>query len=151
MIQTRPLFEIHLLVPETIDLGATPSGRRQLAITSGGEFQGARLRGSVLGAPTGDWQIQRADEVLLLDFRILLRSDDGAHIYMKCHGMRHGPAPVMAKLAAGEDVDPTLYYQRIVSTFETAAENYSWINKIVAVGNGLSEPSGARYIVEEIL
>ena len=34
--------------------------------------------------------------------------------------MRHGPPEVLARLAKGEDVDPSLYYFRTVMRFETA-------------------------------
>lgn len=151
MIQTRPLFEIRLQVPQIIDLGDTPQGRRRIATVTGGEFQGERLRGTVVGAPAGDWLLQRNDGVTVLDVRVLLRTDDGEHIYMAYRGVRHGPAEVMARLAAGELVDPATYYFRIAPVFETAAKKYEWLNKIVAVGTGRREPSGPIYTVEEVL
>jgi hypothetical protein len=151
MIQTRPLFEIQLQVPSIVDIGATPLGRRRIATVTGGEFHGERLRGSVVGAPAGDWLLQRADGVTVLDVRLLLRTDDGEHIYMSYRGLRHGPAEVMARLAAGEAVDPASYYFRMVPVFETAAPKYEWLNKIVAVGTGRREPAGPIYVVEEVL
>jgi hypothetical protein len=151
MIKTRPLFEIRLDVPQVLDLGDTPLGRRRIATVTAGSFEGERLRGEVVGAPAGDWLLQRTDGVLVLDVRLLLRTDDGAHIYMAYRGLRHGPADVMARLAAGEAVDPASYYFRIAPVFETAASQYAWINKIVAVGTGRREPSGPVYAVEEVL
>jgi hypothetical protein len=151
MIQTRPLFEIRLQVPQILDLGDTPLGRRRIAAVTGGSFEGERLRGEVVGAPAGDWLLQRSDGVLVLDVRLLLRTHDGAHIYMGYRGVRHGPPEVMARLAAGESVDPAAYYFRIVPIFETAAPQYAWINKIVAVGTGRREPTGPVYAVEEVL
>jgi hypothetical protein len=151
MIQTRPLFEIQLQVPSIVDIGATPLGRRRIATVTGGEFHGERLRGSVVGAPAGDWLLQRADGVTVLDVRLLLRTDDAEHIYMSYRGLRHGPAEVMARLAAGEAVDPASYYFRMVPVFETAAPKYEWLNKIVAMGTGRREPAGPIYVVEEVL
>ena len=151
MIQTRPLFEIQLQVPEVIDIGDTPLGRRRIAAVSGGEFHGERLRGTVVGAPAGDWLLQRNDGVTVLDVRLVLRTDDGEHIYMAYRGVRHGPAEVMARLAKGEVVDPKTYYFRIAPVFETSAKKYDWINKIVAVGTGRREPMGPIYTVEEVL
>ena len=100
---------------------------------------------------TGDWLLQRNDGVTVLDVRLLLRTDDGEHIYMAYRGLRHGPADVMARLAAGEMVDPATYYFRMVPVFETASKKYEWINKIVAVGTGRREPAGPIYSVEEVL
>ena len=151
MIQTRPLFEMRLQVPQIVDIGDTPLGRRRIATVTGGSFQGERLRGEVVGAPGGDWLLQRNDGVTVLDVRLLLRTDDGEHIYMSYRGVRHGPADVMARLAAGEPVDPKAYYFRIAPVFETAAKKYEWTNKIVAVGTGRREPSGPIYSIEEVL
>ena len=151
MIETRPLFEIRLNVPTIHDLGDTPAGRRRVAHVAGGEFQGDRLRGTVVAAPGGDWLLQRPDGVTVLDVRVLLRTDDGEHVYMTYRGLRHGPAEVMARLAAGEVVDPKTYYFRMVPTFETSSAKYAWLNKIVAVGTGRREPSGPIYTIFEVL
>lgn len=151
MIRTRPLFDIRLDVPELVDVGDTPLGRRRIATVAGGEFQGERLRGTVVGAPAGDWLLQRGDGVTVLDVRLLLRTDDGETIYMSYRGLRHGPAEVMARLAAGERVDPADYYFRIVPVFETASRKYDWINRIVAVGTGRRDPTGPTYFIEEVL
>jgi hypothetical protein len=151
MIQTRPLFDIQLQVPSIVEIGNTPLGRRRIATVTGGEFHGERLRGTVVGAPGGDWLLQRSDGVTALDVRLLLRTDDGEHIYMSYRGVRHGPADVMARLAAGEPVDPATYYFRIAPVFETAARKYEWLNKVIAVGSGRREPTGPIYSVEEVL
>ena len=151
MIQTRPLFEIRLQVPTVIDIGETPLGRRRIAAVTAGEFQGERLRGTVVGAPAGDWLLQRRDGVTVLDVRLLLRTEDGEHIYMSYRGVRHGPPEVMARLAAGESVDPASYYFRITPVFETSATKYEWLNRIIAVGTGRREPTGPIYSIEEVL
>lgn len=151
MIQTRPLFELTLDVPTITDLGETPAGQRRIAVVRGGRFEGERLRGGVEPAPGGDWLLMRRDGVLVLDVRILLRTDDDALIYMAYRGLRHGPAEVMAQLARGEAVDPARYYFRIAPVFETAAPAYAWLNRIVAVGSGRREPSGPVYEVHEVL
>ena len=151
MIATRSLFELRLEVPPLIDLGDTPAGRRRIAAVTGGSFEGERLRGSVLGAPGGDWLRERPDGVLVLDVRIVLKTDDGALIYMAYRGLRHGAAQVMERLARGEAVDPSSYYFRIAPTFETAAPAYAWLNRLLAVGMGHREPTGPVYRVEEVL
>jgi hypothetical protein len=151
MIETRPLFELRLQVPQILDLGDTPLGRRRIATVTGGEFTGERLKGTVVGAPAGDWMLLRTDGVLVLDVRLALRTDDGELVYMNYRGLRHGPQEVMARLAAGESVDPRSYYFRIVPTFETAAAKYKWLNGVVAVGTGRREPTGPIYTIHEVL
>jgi len=151
MIDTRPLFEMRVLVPEIQDLGQTPLGRRRIATVSGGRFEGERLRGEIVGSPAGDWLLQLADGTTLLDVRLTLRTDDGASIYMSYRGIRHGPPEVMARLAAGEAVDPGSYYFRMAPIFETASEKYGWLNRILAIGIGRREPDGPIYAVHEVL
>jgi len=43
------------------------------------------------------------------------------------------------------------YYLRIAPFFETAAERYTWLNNIVAIGIGERLPNGVVYRVFEIL
>jgi len=150
-IGTRPLFELRLQVPQIADLGDTPYGRRRIATVTGGSFAGERLRGSVEPAPGGDWLLQRSDGVLVLDVRILLRTDDGALVQMAYRGLRHGPPEVMARLAAGDAVDPASYYFRITPVFETSHPGYQWLNRLLAVGTGRRDPGGPVYEVDEVL
>ena len=53
--------------------------------------------------------------------------------------------------AAGESVDPAEYYFRISGVFETAAPQYAWLNRILAVGTGHRPPTGPVYSVFEVL
>jgi hypothetical protein len=84
--------EISLAKPQ--ELGETPLGRRRIIGITGGRFSGAKLSGRVL--PGGaDWQVIRADGVADLDARYTLETDDGALIYVRNRGYRHGPQPVL--------------------------------------------------------
>jgi hypothetical protein len=151
VIETRPLFELRLRVPQVLDIGDTPQGRRRIATVAGGEFHGERLNGTVVATPAGDWIVQRSDGVTVLDVRLLLRTDDGEHIYMTYRGLRHGPAEVMARLAAGQAVEPGSYYFRIAPSFETGSQKYGWMNRLLAIGVGHREPDGPIYRIEEVL
>jgi hypothetical protein len=110
-------------------------GERRIINITGGSFTGPRLSGVIL--PGGaDWQIIRADGITAVEARYTLQTDDGALIYVDNRGLRHGPQAVMARLAAGESVDPSLYYFRTTPVFETGSEKYQWLNGIVAVAVG---------------
>jgi len=63
-------------------------------------------------------------------------SFDRALIYVRNFGYRHGPAEVIRRLAAGEPVDPALYYMRTTPRFETGAERYRWLNGLICVATG---------------
>jgi len=149
-IRTAPLFTLTLQVAGMQAIGATPNGNRRIGLVAGGSFQGERLRGTVL--PGGaDWIIVRPDGSTTLDVRLVLQTEDGATIGMTYRGMRHGPPAVMERMNRGENVDPTEYYFRTSVAFETAAAQYDWLNRIIAVGTGRRPPEGPVYDVFEVL
>jgi Protein of unknown function (DUF3237) len=126
---SRLLMALEVVVPPPQRLGAVPHGTRVIAPIA----SGPRLRGKVL-AGGGDWTLLGSDGVLELDLRITLETDDGALISMTSFGLRHGPPEVIAGLGRGEIVDPARYYFRTVPRFETSAETYAFLNRIVSVG-----------------
>jgi hypothetical protein len=65
-----------------------------------------------------------------------LQHDDGTIVSVINPGVRRGPPEVMAKLAAGEVVDPTLYYFRASPQFEVQPGPHGWLmeNTFVCVG-----------------
>jgi hypothetical protein len=97
-----------------------------------------------------DWQIVRGDGVSQLEARYTLETDDGALIYVRNVGLRHGPPEVLAKLAAGEPVDPSRYYMRTTPAFETGDERYRWLNKLVCVATGARRKDAVELDVYEI-
>jgi len=124
-------------------------GRRIVPIT-GGEVFGPRLRGKVI--PGGaDWQIVRTDGVAELEARYTLETADGALIYVRNHALRHGPAAAMAALAAGRSVDPSSYYFRGATFFETSAARYAWLTKHIIVCTGEREPAGVKLRFYQVL
>ena len=151
MIKTQHLFTMPVDVEMPLQMvGATPIGERRIAKVTGGTFTGPEMNGKILPGG-GDWLLLRSDGSLQLDVRVTLETDDGALIFMTYRGFRHGPAEVMAQLNKGEDVDPSEYYFRVAPFFETGAEKYDWLNRIVAVGTGHRLASGPVYEVYQIL
>ncbi|HUJ86571.1 MAG TPA: DUF3237 domain-containing protein [Burkholderiales bacterium] len=135
MLQLERLFRAEVTLAPAQEIGAGPLGRRRIIPITGGEVSGARLSGRVL--PGGaDWQIVRADGVAYLDARYTIETRDGALVYVRNRGYRHGPPEVIARLAAGEAVDPALYYMRTTPWFETGDARYAWLNRTVCVGSG---------------
>ena len=117
-------------------IGPVLTGERRVIPIVGGRFEGARLRGEIL--PGGaDWQIVAADGTAMLEARYTLRTDDGALIYVRNTGLRHGPPEVLAAIARGEQVDPARYYFRATPVFETGEKKYAWLNRTLAVCSGV--------------
>jgi hypothetical protein len=145
----QPLFKAEITLATPQELGDTPQGRRRIIGITGGRFSGERLSGRVL--PGGaDWQLIRADGVADLDARYTLETGDGALIYVRNRGYRHGPADVLKRLASGEAVDPSLYYMRTTPHFETGDARYAWLNRIVCVAKGARRSSAVELEVFEI-
>jgi hypothetical protein len=149
-MNSRPLMTVKILAAPSQKFGTVPHGTRSFVPVTGGEFEGPRLRGKILPGG-GDWLLLRADGVLELDLRITLETDDHALVYMTFQGLRHGPEDAIAALGRGEVVDPARYYFRTVPRFETSAETYAFLNRIVAVGAGETRPDGAVHKIDEIL
>jgi hypothetical protein len=107
------------------------------------------MKGRIL--PGGaDFQVIRRDGAAFLDARYTLETDDGALIYLTNSGYRHGTPDIMRRIAEGEDIDPSLYYFRTAFRFETGAETYDWLNRIIAVGAGHRLPEGVTFQVFEV-
>jgi len=148
-LNLQPLFKAEISLAAAQELGATPQGRRRIIGITGGRFSGERLSGRVL-AGGADWQVIRADGVADLDARYTLETSDGALIYVRNRGYRHGPADVLKKLSAGEEVDPSLYYMRTTPRFETGDARYAWLNRIVCVATGARRAAAVELEVFEV-
>ena len=148
-MKLEPLLRAEITLAAPQELGDAPLGRRRIIPITGGRFRGERLSGRVL--PGGaDWQIVRADGVSQLEARYTLETDDGALIYVHNVGLRHGPPEVLARIAAGEAVDPSLYYMRATPSFETGDERYRWLNRLVCVATGARRKDAVELDVYEV-
>lgn len=150
MIELRPLFRLEAQVDDPKITPGGPLGERRFIPVLGGSFAGKRLEG-VLQAGGSDCQLVRADGVAELDVRVTLECHDGAIIFMKGLGLRHGPAEVLQRLAQGEDVDPALYYFRESMMFEAPSGKYEWLNRIIALGRGQRQPNTVIIDAFEVL
>jgi hypothetical protein len=116
----------------------------------GGSFEGDRMSGEVLEGGN-DWQSVRQDGCTRLDVRIVLKTTDGALIAMTYQALRAGSPDVLAKIDHGEIVDPNDYYFRLSGLFETAADKYDWLNRIIAIGVGDRRAGGPIYDIFQVL
>jgi hypothetical protein len=122
------VFEVVASLEAPLQLGNTGMGVRRIIGVTGGTVAGPKLNGVVL--PGGaDWQIVRADGVTEISARYTLQADDGALIYVENPGIREATPEVIARINAGEIVDPSEYYFRTTPRLETSAEKYAWMNR----------------------
>jgi hypothetical protein len=128
-------FRISIDVTGIQELGKTAKGTRKVVPITGGSFEGPNIKGVVSGGY--DWQLLRADEVVEIDARYMLQTEDGDLITIINTGLRHGPPEVMQRLAKGEDVDASAYYFRSIPVFETGNPRYDWLMRSVFIANGI--------------
>ena len=147
--RTSPLAILTATLGRTEAHGSTPYGIRKIVPLTGGRVEG-RVSGDLLPSG-GDWALLRSDGVLELNVRMTVKTDDGALIYLSYQGLRHGSEADLAALGRGEYVSPERLYFRILPRFETAAPNWAWLNRILAVGYGERLAGGPRYHLHEIL
>jgi glucuronate isomerase len=125
---------LRLITAATQEVGSTPHGRVSIFPIVGGSFEGDRLRGKVL-AGGADWATATPDGALELDLRATLETNDGALIYLTFTGVR----------------DDARQYLRTLPRFETAAPQYDFLNRLLAVGIGDIRPDGPVHVIEEVL
>ena len=70
------VFEISIQVGSVREVGETGKGLRKIVPVTGGTFEGPEIKGIVI--PGGyDWQLLRSDDVLEIDARYVLQTDEG--------------------------------------------------------------------------
>jgi hypothetical protein len=128
-----PLASVRVTRGEVHRMGPTPFGRRVIASIAHGRWDGDRIRGDIIGAG-GDWAVPGTERVMLLDVRQLVRTDDGALIYVTYTGRA--------------DRERGTY--TVAPTFETDDERYAWLNLVQAIGQGISEGEDIVYRMFEV-
>lgn len=139
-----------------LGIGTSLWGEQRAGYITGGHFSGPRLTGEVLPGG-GNWsragRLEPNLSVGTFDARAVLRTHDGALVYMTYTGRSVVPDDVRAEFAdpaLANAVDPSRYYLRIAPVFETADPDYAWLNTILAIGLGRRTDQGARHEIYAI-
>jgi hypothetical protein len=115
-------------------MGDTAFHRRVIGGISRGRWDGDRLAGDIV-EPGGDWAIPSRDGTLmLLDVRQVIRTDDGALVYVSYQGR----------------CDRGRGTYTVAPTFETDDERYAWLNGVQAIGQGRSDGDDIVYEMFEV-
>jgi Protein of unknown function (DUF3237) len=134
VLHTRYVFTITARIGGVTSAGDTGAGVRRIIPIIGGEVTGKDINGKV--CPFGaDFQIVRPSQLIELQARYAIETDDGAVIYVENTGIRFGPLELLQRLNRGEAVDPGLIYFRTVPRFETGAERYRWLMQNIFIGS----------------
>lgn len=107
----------------------------------GGEVSGPRLSGRVVPYSGGDWPKIWASGLVEFEAHYMLEADDGGAIYIHNRGIAYSNPELLARIEAGEHVDPQDNYCRITPRFEAPAGPHDWLNRTIFVG--VAERRGA--------
>lgn len=140
------LYDMHADLEPPQVVGAGPMGVRQIFIVKGGTVKGPRIKGIILPGG-GDWATMRSDGAVQLDVRATVQADDGALIYAYYSGLIAGKPEAILAAATGQDVPLDDYYFFTNPMFQTGAEKYAHLNKLIAIGRGKIVPGGVEYRV----
>lgn len=144
-------FRVRVLVGAPIEQGVWDGWRRRIIPILGGRVEGPRFSGEVLQGGA-DWQgIRSSDGVARLEAHYTLRHQDGTIVSVLNRGVRRGPPGVMARLAAGEVVDPASYYFRASPQFEVQPGPHQWLSENTFICAGKRWPDAVEIDIFRVL
>ena len=112
---------------------AGTTGTRVTVTVTEATFVGPKINATLIpGVAGADWPLVRSDGTLLLDVRLNLRTDDGADIFVTYTGI-------------GTPIGDGLFNIRTAPLFQTGDPRYAWLNNVLGVGIGKSNPTGVVY------
>ncbi len=127
------LFSYSVSIGDMYRMKQSPLGLRTIGYITEGIVWGDRIQGKILPGG-GDWCVLRTDGVSCPDVRCMIRTEDGAEIFMQYRG----------KMDAGENgyedycnsVFPAVNFIATAVELETEDENYRWLNRKQCFGVG---------------
>ena len=150
VIQTRYVFTLTVHIGGVTTAGETGHGVRRIIPITGGTVKGECINGKV--CPFGaDFQIIRPNELIELEAKYALETDDGAVVYVENKGIRFGPVDLLQRLKRGEPVDPKLIYCRTVPKFETGHEKYRWLMENLFIASAARHADRVVIDVHQVL
>jgi hypothetical protein len=141
----RLVYRLEATLGEPLALGETARGQRRIVPLTAGMFTGPLISGKLVPGGSADWQVVLPDGTALADLRYTLETEAGRLLYVQARGVRDGSADVLARLARGDDVEPSEYTFRSSIQIETAAAELEWLNKGVFIAVGGREPGRVIY------
>src|ERR1700733_5798584 len=149
-LSTKYVFTITANIGGVTSAGDIGHGVRPLIPVIGGEVRGENLNGKV--CPFGaDFQIIRPNELIELEAKYAIETDDGAVVYVENKGLRFGPVGLLQKLKRGEAVDPRLIYFRPGPRFEPGSGKYRWLMEHLFIGSAARHADRVVIDVHQVL
>ncbi len=132
-------FSIRATVATPVEQGEIDGKRKRFIAVTGGTVSGPRLQGTVLSGG-GDWQAIGPNGLTEVLARYSVKANDGTVIAITNAGVRTATPAVIDQLAAGKEVDPSLYYFRTSPTFDVRPGPHEWLRRTLFVARGIRKP-----------
>lgn len=111
-------------------------------VKPGGWVKGPGINGTLV-SPGGDWLRTMPSGVFRLDVRAMVRTDDGADIYVSYNGVIQHSRESAERLMKGEVLtDKDMPYFVTAPTFQTSSAKYAWLNGVQAVAKMVEVKAG---------
>jgi len=133
------VFDATVTLGTPVELGTRDGARQRFVPITGGTVSGPRLSGTILPGG-GDRQAIHGDGLTEVAARYFIRAADGTVIGIENLGVRVASPDIIARLTAGEDLDPALYYFRTTPRFDVADGPHGWLRRSVFVAQGIRHP-----------
>jgi len=131
-----------------VNVGTGPYGNRVIFEVIGGTFEGPRLRGRLLSGG-GDWLLIDGEGVGHLDVRATFETHDGAAIYVQYYGRLVLTEALNQALQGQGETQFGAEHFFSQPRFETGDPRYTWLNRVMAVGEGRVINGRVQYQVFE--
>ncbi len=135
-MQTTQINTEYLMTYQVLLDAPTPIDGSLMVINvrpTGGWAKGPAISGT-FQAPGADWLRVMPSGALRLDVRAVLKTDDGALIYITYNGIiQHSPESA-ERMSQGEVLTANdIPYFVTAPTFQTSSPTYAWLNSVQAV------------------
>ena len=135
-MQTTQINTEYLMTYQVLLDAPTPIDSSLMVINvkpTDGWAKGPKISGT-FQAPGADWLRVMPSGALRLDVRAVLKTDDGALIYMTYNGIiQHSPESA-ERMSRGEVLTASdIPYFVTAPTFQTSSPTYAWLNSVQAV------------------
>jgi len=133
------VFDATVTLGTPVELGTRDGARQRFVPITGGTVSGPRLTGVIMPGG-GDRQAIHSDGLTEVAARYFICAADGTVIGIENPGVRVASPDIIARLTAGEDLDPALYYFRTTPRFDVADGPHGWLRRSVFVAQGIRHP-----------
>jgi len=111
-------------------------------VKPGGWVKGPKINGAMV-SPAGGWPRTMPSGVFRLDVRGLIRTDDGADIFVSYNGIiQYSKESAERLMKGGVLTDKDVPYVVTAPTFQTSSGKYAWLNGVQAVGKMVELKAG---------